>query len=200
MFIGHYSAAFIAATSPKGSAPRHAVHRRPSLSISAFSALDARRRRAYAARSRHHRDESDGPVRHALDAQPGRRARLVGRLCAAVLVVASQRHGGADRGCGGAIALVARPAGPPPGPDDRRIARRRLGLGLWNHPGIEIPLELVLAFGGLAWFAARTRAQAWQGHVSILVLGLAMAVFQMVNWLRRTARDDRRSGSTVAAA
>src|SRR5258706_12217056 len=58
-----------------------------------------------------------------------------------------------------------------------------LGLGLWNHPGIEIPLELALAFGGLAWFAARTRARGWQGHVSILALCAAMPAVQAINWL-----------------
>lgn len=58
-----------------------------------------------------------------------------------------------------------------------------LGLGLWNHPAIEIPVELLFAFGGLAFFALRTRATGWQGHISIAALALAMAAFQAVNWL-----------------
>ena len=35
-----------------------------------------------------------------------------------------------------------------------------LGLGLWNHPWIEIPLELAFAFGGLWFFVSRTRPSA----------------------------------------
>lgn len=72
--------------------------------------------------------------------------------------------------------LVHRPdltlAGSPPGH----------GLGLWNHPAIEIPLELVLAFGGLAWFVLATRARSRSGLVSPAILALAMAACQAFNW------------------
>lgn len=181
MFIGHYSAAFIAATSPRaprlgtlfvaaqlidfgffGLALAGVEHMRLVPGITAMNPMDL----------------YDMPWTHSLAGALGWSAGF------ALLFWLWLRNGMAAL-IGGAVVLshwlldllVHRPdltiAGSPP----------PLGLGLWNHPEIEIPLELVLAFGGLAWFAARTRAQAWQGHVSILVLGLAMAVFQMVNWL-----------------
>lgn len=58
----------------------------------------------------------------------------------------------------------------------------RLGLGLWNHPLPERALEVVLAFGALAFYASRTRAA---GPRSGLFLGLfagVIALFQMIDW------------------
>lgn len=73
--------------------------------------------------------------------------------------------------------LVHRPdltlAGAPP----------RLGLGLWNLPAIEVPLELAFAYGGLLFFARATRPRGMGGRLSIAVLAIAMAVLQAVNWL-----------------
>lgn len=68
--------------------------------------------------------------------------------------------------------LVHRPdltlAGSPP----------KLGLGLWNHPWIEIPLELGLVFGALALYLARTRGPA----LTAIVLVLVLLALQAVNW------------------
>jgi hypothetical protein len=64
-------------------------------------------------------------------------------------------------------------AGRPPG----------MGFGLWNHPAIEIPLELLFAFGGLYWFVRRTVPVGKAGRWSPLVLAVGMAVLQAVNWL-----------------
>lgn len=58
----------------------------------------------------------------------------------------------------------------------------KLGLGLWNHPLPEHALEVVLAFGTLAFYAARTRAA---GPRSGLFLGLfagVLALFQVIDW------------------
>ncbi len=72
--------------------------------------------------------------------------------------------------------LVHRPdltiAGAPP----------KLGLGLWNHPWVEIPLELAFAFGGLWFYVSRTRPSGAPGQWSPWVLATAMAVFQAINW------------------
>src|SRR3546814_1211023 len=38
----------------------------------------------------------------------------------------------------------------------------KLGLGLWNHPLIEMPLEIALTGGALLYYAARTRAPSGQ--------------------------------------
>ena len=54
----------------------------------------------------------------------------------------------------------------------------RLGFGLWNHPWIEIPLELGLTFGALWFYLARTRGPA----LAAIVLGVVLACLQAFNW------------------
>jgi hypothetical protein len=54
----------------------------------------------------------------------------------------------------------------------------KLGLGLWNYPMIEMPLELFLTFGAL-WLYARARKP---GIVPLLTLGSVMLLLQAVNW------------------
>jgi hypothetical protein len=181
MFIGHYGASFIAATSPK--APRLGT-----LFIAA-QLLDFGFFGLMLAGVEHMRfvpgitvmnpmDLYDMPWTHSL-------VGALGWSAGFALLLWLWRRNSMTALIGGAVVLshwmldllVHRPdltiAGSPP----------TLGLGLWNHPGIEIPLELALAFGGLAWFAARTRARDWQGHVSIVALAVAMAAFQAINWL-----------------
>jgi hypothetical protein len=58
----------------------------------------------------------------------------------------------------------------------------KLGLGLWNHPWLEIPLELAFAFGGLWLFVRRTRPASAMGVWSPIMLAIGMAVLQAVNW------------------
>jgi len=58
-----------------------------------------------------------------------------------------------------------------------------LGLGLWNHPAIEIPLELLFAFGGLWWFVRRTTPIGAAGRWSPAALVLGLAALQAINWL-----------------
>jgi hypothetical protein len=54
----------------------------------------------------------------------------------------------------------------------------KLGLGLWNHPLIEIPLELALTFGALWLYARAARpAPLRLGVLAGLLLGL-----QLFNW------------------
>lgn len=59
----------------------------------------------------------------------------------------------------------------------------KLGLGLWNHPLIEVPLELLFCFGALAFYLARTSAQSVSGRVAPAVLALGLAGLQAFNWL-----------------
>lgn len=54
----------------------------------------------------------------------------------------------------------------------------KLGLGLWNHPMIEMPLELALTFGAL-WLYARARKPR---RVPLLTLGGIMLALQLFNW------------------
>lgn len=54
----------------------------------------------------------------------------------------------------------------------------KLGFGLWNHPAIEMPLELVLTFGALWFFALRAKPK----RLPLLVLAALLLAFQAVNW------------------
>ncbi len=54
----------------------------------------------------------------------------------------------------------------------------KLGLGLWNYPWIEMPLELGITFGAL-WFYAKKRRPA-EGRV--LVLAALLVALQAFNW------------------
>lgn len=56
------------------------------------------------------------------------------------------------------------------------------GLGLWNHPAIEIPLELALAYGSLALYITRTRSLGPVGRRAPVILAVLMALVQAVNW------------------
>ena len=54
----------------------------------------------------------------------------------------------------------------------------KLGFGLWNHPGIEMPIEIGLLLGS-AWLFARAR-QPRTGRLTILLA--VLLAFQAFNW------------------
>ena len=54
----------------------------------------------------------------------------------------------------------------------------KLGLGLWNHPAIEMPLEAGLVLLGLWLYARRTSGPA----IPLLVLSLMLFALQAFNW------------------
>jgi hypothetical protein len=54
----------------------------------------------------------------------------------------------------------------------------KLGFGLWNHPMIEMPLELAITLGAL-WLYARARKPQL---VPLVALGAIMLALQAVNW------------------
>ena len=56
----------------------------------------------------------------------------------------------------------------------------KYGLGLWDYPMIEMPLELVLTFGAMALFLARTRSSG--SILPAAVLAALMLLLQAVNW------------------
>jgi len=47
---------------------------------------------------------------------------------------------------------------------------RRLGFGLWNHPGLALTLELALFIIGMAFYASITRARDKTGHYGYLAM------------------------------
>ncbi|MCB2083476.1 MAG: hypothetical protein KDD90_05425, partial [Sphingomonadaceae bacterium] len=54
----------------------------------------------------------------------------------------------------------------------------KFGLGLWNYPYIEIPLELLLVLGSFTFYMRRTKGPMGPAFVLLLVM-LAMQLF---NW------------------
>ncbi|WP_422062113.1 hypothetical protein [Sphingopyxis sp.] len=56
----------------------------------------------------------------------------------------------------------------------------RLGLGLWNYPLIEMPLEIALVGGALVYYARRTQAPS--GHLRLWILAAFLAAFQAIDW------------------
>ncbi|MEO1044164.1 MAG: hypothetical protein AAFX04_01855 [Pseudomonadota bacterium] len=63
----------------------------------------------------------------------------------------------------------------------------KLGLGLWNHPLIEMPLELILCFGAFYWYLRATRpkpvnSQVRRAWLAPLVLALVLLAVQLYNW------------------
>lgn len=54
----------------------------------------------------------------------------------------------------------------------------KLGFGLWNHPMIEMPLELGITFGAL-WLYARARRPA---ALRVWTLAAVLLALQAINW------------------
>jgi len=181
MFIGHYGPAFVAAASRKS--PRlgalFIAAQLVDLAFFSFLLIGVEHMRLVPGiTAMNPMDLYDMPWTHS----------LVGALAWSTgfaVLVWLWRRSIASALIGGAVVvshwlidlLVHRPdltiAGSPPS----------LGLGLWNHPGVEIPLELLIAFGGLAFFVSRTRATSARSWLPVTLLAAMMAVAQAVNWL-----------------
>jgi hypothetical protein len=58
----------------------------------------------------------------------------------------------------------------------------KLGLGLWNTPMIEMPLELGIAGAALGFYLSRTRAVGNATLTPAWVLGGMLLVVQLYNW------------------
>lgn len=58
----------------------------------------------------------------------------------------------------------------------------KLGLGLWNHPALAMPLELGLTFGALLLYARRTRPTKRAATWAMALLALLLLIVQAINW------------------
>ena len=58
----------------------------------------------------------------------------------------------------------------------------KLGFGLWNYPLIEMPLEIGITFGALAFYMIKTRPASAKSAYAIALLAILLAVFQAINW------------------
>jgi hypothetical protein len=56
---------------------------------------------------------------------------------------------------------------------------RKVGLGLWNFPMLELALELVLLFGGLALYLAKSPELSRARRVTLVLFCLLMTAFQL---------------------
>ena len=59
----------------------------------------------------------------------------------------------------------------------------RHGWGLWNHPYVAMPLELLIGFLAFAFYLDRTRAADWRGRAAPVLLAVAMLGVQLYQWL-----------------
>lgn len=70
----------------------------------------------------------------------------------------------------------------------------KLGLGLWNYPLFEIPLELGITFGALWWYNRNRRPAPGR----VLVLGAVLLVLQAANWFGPVASEVTAGTSLLA--
>ncbi len=69
-----------------------------------------------------------------------------------------------------------------------------LGLGLWNAPLIEKPLELGLTFGALAFYVRKRRPRA----LPVAVLCVVLLLVQAIDWFGPRSTDAGLSASLTA--
>lgn len=58
----------------------------------------------------------------------------------------------------------------------------KLGLGLWNHPAIEMPLEFIITFGALAFYVAKTKLKVGRKNYGLYNLIALLLLLQIANW------------------
>lgn len=178
MFIGHYSAAFVAASHPKapGLGTLFVAAQLVDVAFFAFVPLGIENMRVVPGMAAMNpMDLYDMPWTHSLIGAAGWAAAF-GLVVAAVTkrVIAGVLAGLVVLSHWPIDWLVHIPdltiAGSPP----------KLGLGLWNHPAIAMPLELGVLAAGVWFYAYRTKATAKRWLLPaliVLLLGL-----QSVNW------------------
>lgn len=60
---------------------------------------------------------------------------------------------------------------------------RKVGLGLWNHPTIAMPLELALIALGFLLYARATRPRAAAGRWCLWAFAAVLLAMQAIDWL-----------------
>ena len=178
MFIGHYSAAFVAASHPKapGLGTLFVAAQLVDVAFFSFVPLGIENMRVSPGMAAMNpMDLYDMPWTHSLLGVAGW-AVAFGLLVAAVTkrVIAGVLAGLVVLSHWPIDWLVHIPdltiAGSPP----------KLGLGLWNHPAIAMPLELGVLAAGASFYAYRTRAAAKRWLLPTLIV--LLLVLQSVNW------------------
>jgi hypothetical protein len=75
----------------------------------------------------------------------------------------------------------------------------KYGFGLWNHPPIEMPLEIGLLLLA-AWFWFWRSGRGWRGIVPFVVLIVALLGLQAFNWFGPVATEVTPGTSYLALA
>jgi hypothetical protein len=178
MFIGHYSAAFIAATHPKAPSLPVLVAAAQFVDILFFLFIMIGLEKmgiSPGITAMNPMDLYQMPITHSLFGSAGL-AVLFGA------VVYFTRYSFQAALLAGAVVvshwfldlLVHAPdltiAGQPP----------KLGLGLWNYPAIEMPLELALTFGTL-WYLVR-KNQLENRRTQLIAFAGTLLLLQLFNW------------------
>jgi len=70
----------------------------------------------------------------------------------------------------------------------------KLGLGLWNFPAVEMPLELLITFGALWWYTKVRRPAPGRA----MVLGALLLALQAFNWFGPVATEVNAGTSLLA--
>ena len=58
----------------------------------------------------------------------------------------------------------------------------KFGFGLWDYPMIEMPLEIGITFGALAFYIYRTRAISSRSKYALGLLAVLLMAMQSINW------------------
>lgn len=180
MFIGHYAPALIAAAHPR--APRlgalFVAAQLVDLAFFSFVLLGVE----------HMRLTPQATLTNALDLyhMPYTHS-LIGSLGFAAGWALGTRLAGGGRATAWIGALVVASHWAPDwlvhAPDLTLLgAGYRHGLGLWNWPTIEMPLELGLVAVALVFYASRTVPRGPAGRISFALLTAALFAAQLVNW------------------
>jgi hypothetical protein len=178
MFIGHYSAAFVGAAQPK--APNlgtlFVAAQLVDFGFFAFTLVGVEHMRITPGfTAMNGMDLYDMPYTHSLAGS------LIWALGFAAIIWLVSRHIGAAL-VGGAVVMSHWVLDVLVHSKDMTVLDTppAFGFGLWNYPAIEMPLEIIMCFGAMAYYLARARVPRSSWSVIILVLFL-MAV-QAFNW------------------
>jgi hypothetical protein len=181
MFIGHFAPAFIAAVHPK--APRLGTlfigAQLVDLAFFAFVILDVEKMRITPGiTAMNPMDLYHMPYTHSLGG-----GMIFAAAFAWLLYYTSRSAAGALIGAGVVLShwfvdlLVHAPdltvMGSPP----------KLGLGLWNYPLLEMPLELGITGAAFGFYMSRTKAKKGATLRSAYWLVGVMVALQLYNWL-----------------
>jgi hypothetical protein len=178
MFIGHYSAAFTAAASPKAPRLGTLFVAAQLIDIGFFSFLPLgieHMRVAPGIAVMNPMDLYDMPWTHSL-------AGTLAWAAGFALLLRAFRIGWAGSLLGAAVVLSHWLLDLVVHIPDLTILGRppKLGLGLWNYPAIEMPLELGLLLAAVVLYVRATRRTGSRSALPILLV--ALFAFQAVNW------------------